>query len=83
MESLHAFASPNAIRILEENAEANNLPRIGVPDNIAYPAVQLNIAPAVSFEECGGKHPYFFLAVPFQIRTYRQRTAGNGRLWTS
>lgn len=52
MESLNIFAPPEFLSILNENAEANNVPRIGVSENVAYPAIQLNIAPAVQFAEC-------------------------------
>lgn len=52
MDSLKRVAPQQLLKTLEENAEANNVPRIGVHDNIAFPAVQLNIAPAVSFREC-------------------------------
>lgn len=52
MQSLRNFAPHSLLTILEENAEANNMPRIGVPDNFAFPAVQLNIASGVEFDEC-------------------------------
>ena len=31
-----------------------NLPRIGVNENVAFPAVQANVAPAVSQQEATG-----------------------------
>ena len=55
MDSLRLFASSSFIKTLEDNAEANNIPRIGVSDNIAYPAMQLNIAPAVLWVDCHGE----------------------------
>jgi hypothetical protein len=55
MESFKMFASPQFLAILDENAEANNIPRIGVPENVAFPAVQLNIAPAVAFNDCNSE----------------------------
>lgn len=54
MESLNLFA-PELLSLLKDNAEANNIPRIGVPENVAYPAVQINIAPAVSHSDCFSK----------------------------
>lgn len=54
MESLRLFAPASLLQTLEDNAEANNVPRIGVPENVAYPAVQVNIAPAVSHRDCYG-----------------------------
>lgn len=58
MDSLTAIAPPETLKILEENAEANNLPRIGVFNNVAFPAVQLNIAPAVAYNECTSEFYY-------------------------
>lgn len=52
MESLTMFSPPELCLLLEDNAEANNLPRVGVPENVAYPAVQLNIAPAILSDDC-------------------------------
>ena len=54
MHSLRLFAPPDFITTLHDNAEANNLQRIGVSDNVAYPAMQLNIAPAVLRVDCYG-----------------------------
>lgn len=52
MESLEKVGGQELLTILENNAEANNVPRIGVANNTAHPAVQGNIAPAVAHVEC-------------------------------
>jgi len=61
MESLRLFAPPKFLCLLEENADANNIPRIGVPENVAYPAVQLNIAPAIAYQDCFSEYYNIFL----------------------
>jgi hypothetical protein len=50
------FAPPDHIEMLEENAVYNNVPRIGVSENVAFPAGQLNPTGAVSYEECEGEY---------------------------
>lgn len=45
MESLWSEA-------VENNAEASNVPRIGVDNNTDHPVTQANLAPAVSHMEC-------------------------------
>jgi hypothetical protein len=52
MESLEKIGGRELLTILENNAEANNVPRIGVGNNTAHPATQANIAPAISYVEC-------------------------------
>ncbi|TFK61813.1 hypothetical protein BDN72DRAFT_733089, partial [Pluteus cervinus] len=54
MQSLERFASPTFMDVLRTNASVNNIPIVGSPDNVAYPGVQLNIAPAVERSECRG-----------------------------
>jgi len=46
---------------LEEHADMVNLPRIGVDENIAFPAVQANIAPAVALREAQGIYIYIYI----------------------
>ncbi|TFK58184.1 hypothetical protein BDN72DRAFT_782410, partial [Pluteus cervinus] len=48
------FAPQSFMDVLRTNASVNNIPIIGSPDNVAYPAVQLNIAPAVERSNCRG-----------------------------
>lgn len=42
------------MQILQEHADAVNLPRMGVDENVAFPAIQANIAPAVTLQEACG-----------------------------
>jgi hypothetical protein len=59
MESLRKAAPSEYISILEENADANNIPRIGTSSNVAYPAGQLNLSEAVSHSDCRGTFVLF------------------------
>lgn len=52
MESLEKVGGQELLTILENNAEASNVPRIGVGNNTAHPAIQANLAPAVAHVEC-------------------------------
>lgn len=54
MESLEKVGGQELLTILANNAEANNVPRIGVDNNTAHPAIQANLAPAVAHVECKG-----------------------------
>lgn len=54
MVSLKKFAPPGFIDQLEKHAELTNVPRIGTDDNVAYPTVQVNFAPAVALEDSTG-----------------------------
>jgi hypothetical protein len=56
MESLEKVGGQELLTILENNAEASNVPRIGVGNNTTHPhpATQANIAPAVVHVECKG-----------------------------
>lgn len=42
------------MQLLEEHADMVNLPQIGIDDNVAFPAVQANIAPAVALHKALG-----------------------------
>lgn len=46
------------MQLLQEHADIVNLPRVGVDENIAFPAVQANIAPAVAFDDALGIQIY-------------------------
>ena len=49
------IGAPNDyMNLLEEHAEMVNLPRVGVDDNVAFPAIQANIAPAVALRDALG-----------------------------
>ena len=58
------IGAPNAyMHLLQEHADMVNLPRIGVDQNIAFPAVQANVAPAVALDNSLGIkdfNQYFF-----------------------
>jgi hypothetical protein len=51
MEILTSVATPAHMALLEENALFNNIPRVGDPTNVAFVALQLNNATAVSYVE--------------------------------
>lgn len=54
MTALKIGAPHDYIRLLNEHAAMVNLPRVGVDDNVAFPAIQANIAPAVALHEALG-----------------------------
>ena len=58
MMALRIGAPNDYLQLLEEHADMVNLPRVGVEENIAFPAVQANIAPAVSLEDASSNYPY-------------------------
>jgi hypothetical protein len=58
MAALKIGAPKDYMRLLEEHADIVNLPRVGVDENVAFPAMQANIAPAVSFEDALGIRNY-------------------------
>jgi hypothetical protein len=51
MKALSIGAPKEYMQLLEDHADMVNLPRVGVDGNIAFPAVQANIAPAIALEE--------------------------------
>jgi hypothetical protein len=56
--ALKIGAPKDYMKQLEEHADIVNLPRVGVDENVAFPAVQANVAPAVALEDSLG--PYNF-----------------------
>jgi len=46
------------MRLLKEHADMVNLPRIGIDENVAFPAVQANVAPAVALEDALGIYKF-------------------------
>lgn len=44
--------SPEWCEVLRKNADLVNLPEVGAAGNVAYPTLQLNISPAVSWKSC-------------------------------
>lgn len=51
MKALRIGAPKDYMQLLEDHADMVNLPRVGVDENVAFPAVQANIAPAVALQE--------------------------------
>jgi hypothetical protein len=58
MMALKIGAPQDYMELLEEHADIVNLPRIGVDENIAFPAVQANLAPAVALRDALGIQDY-------------------------
>lgn len=58
MTALKIGAPKDYMRLLEEHADMVNLPRVGVDENVAFPAMQANIAPAVAFQDALGIQYY-------------------------
>jgi hypothetical protein len=58
MKALKIGAPEDYMCLLEDHARKVNLPRIGVEENVAFPAVQANIAPAVALNEATGIVPH-------------------------
>jgi hypothetical protein len=52
MAGLHTNAPIKFVERLELLAKATNMPRIGVPDNCAYPTMQLNLSSAIQRDGC-------------------------------
>ena len=58
MAALKIGAPKDYMRLLEEHADIVNLPRVGVDENVAFPAMQANVAPAVVYEDALGIQIY-------------------------
>jgi hypothetical protein len=54
MTALKIGAPKDYMHLLQEHADMVNLPRIGVDENVAFPAIQANIAPAVASQDALG-----------------------------
>lgn len=54
MTALQIGAPKDYMSLLKEHADVVNLPRVGVDENVAFPAVQANVAPAVALEDALG-----------------------------
>jgi hypothetical protein len=68
MAALKIGAPEDYLQLLKEHADIVNLPRIGMDENVAFPAVQANIAPAIALKDALGayhityatfKHSYY------------------------
>ncbi|KAG5337039.1 hypothetical protein C0989_011043 [Termitomyces sp. Mn162] len=55
VKAMKKFAPSKFVTIMEKHAELTNMPRIGNMENVFFPAVQLNFAPAVSQDESSEK----------------------------
>ena len=51
MKALEIGAPKEYVQQLKEHADIVNLPHVGVDENVAFPAVQANVAPAVALQE--------------------------------
>jgi hypothetical protein len=54
MMALKIGAPKDYMALLKEHAEIVNLPRVGIDENVAFPAVQANVAPAVALHDALG-----------------------------
>ena len=68
MAALKIGAPDDYMQLLKEHADMVNLPRIGVDENIAFPAVQANIAPAIALKDALGI--YYFTYTMFIYSYY-------------
>ena len=58
MDSMEACAPKEYLNLLKEHSEVENNPRIGVDRNVAAPAQQINIASAVTRDNCCSEYFY-------------------------
>jgi len=70
MAALKIGAPEDYMQLLKEHADIVNLPRIGTDENVAFPAVQANIAPAVALKDALGIYnpPYLMLVYSCYLR---------------
>jgi hypothetical protein len=65
MAALKIGAPENYMQLLKEHADIVNLPRIGIDENVAFPAVQANIAPAVALKDASGVYYVFYITFKY------------------
>lgn len=65
MMALKIGAPYDYMQLLEEHANIINLPRVGMDENVAFPALQANIASAVALEDALGIHIYSYAAYAY------------------
>lgn len=71
MMALKIGAPKDYMQLLEEHADMVNLPRVGVDENVAFPAVQANVAPAVALEDALGiENPRAIVSILSLIYSY-------------
>jgi len=56
MAALKIGAPNDYMELLKEHADVINLPRVGVDENVAFPAVQANVAPAIALKDALGAY---------------------------
>jgi len=54
MMALKLGAPKDYMQLLQKHVDAVNLPWIGTDENVAFPAIQANIAPAVTLQDAFG-----------------------------
>jgi hypothetical protein len=54
--ALKIGAPQDYMQLLKEHADIVNLPRIGIEEYVAFPAVQVNVAPAVDLKDALGAY---------------------------
>ena len=54
MKVVKLGAPHDYMKLLQEHAEAVNLPRIGIDENVAFPAVQANVTPTITMQDAYG-----------------------------
>jgi hypothetical protein len=70
MTALKIGAPKDYMQLLQEHADSVNLPRVGSDENIAFPAVQANLAPAVALTDALGIIKYNSSYVTSNLRAY-------------
>lgn len=82
MMALKIGAPKEYMQLLQEHADITNLPRVGVDENVAFPAVQANVAPAVSLDDSLGiqfyNNTYIYLLLIYQTRVLSHPWASLG-----
>ena len=54
MMALKLGAPEDYMWLIQEHVDAVNLPQIGIDENVAFPAIQANITPAVTWQDALG-----------------------------
>jgi hypothetical protein len=81
MTALKIGAPKDYMCLLEEHADVVNLPRVGVDENVAFPAVQANVAPAVALEDALGISNYFKYGICLYFISRKRFGELNGFFW--
>ena len=65
MRAMNLGAPKDYMQLLKEHADIVNLPRVGVDQNVAFPAMQANVAPAVALDDSLGIQHYNQQHIPY------------------